>query len=76
MREAGLDPHGICTYCANEISSLVDRVRNVYGIQHVCVAVIGSITSAGAIHLLNTPDPTSVLRFSQAVGKNWHFPSS
>ncbi|GAB7342138.1 hypothetical protein MBLNU457_g0401t3 [Dothideomycetes sp. NU457] len=67
MREAGLDPHGICTYCANEISSLVDRVRTVYGISHVCVAVIGSITSAAATHLLNTPDPNAVLRFSQAI---------
>jgi len=68
MREAGLDPRGICTYCANEISSLVDRIRNVYGIQHICVAVIGSITSAATVHLLNIPDPNAVLRFSQAIG--------
>lgn len=69
LRGANLFPRDTCTYCANEISSLMNALRAMYGLRRVCLAVTGMLLSASTIHLLNLPSEPAVSYLSQALRK-------
>ncbi|KAF2720764.1 hypothetical protein K431DRAFT_269957 [Polychaeton citri CBS 116435] len=67
LRGAGLFPRGTCTYCANEISSLMNALRAMYGLRRVNLAVTGILLSASTIHLLNIPAEPSATSLVQGL---------
>ena len=67
LRGANLFPRDTCTFCANEISGLLNALRAMYGLRRVCLPVTGFLLSASTIHLLNLPSDTSGRHLSQAM---------
>ncbi|KAK5163709.1 uncharacterized protein LTR77_010382 [Saxophila tyrrhenica] len=64
---ANLWPREACTHSANEISSLMNALRAMYGLRRVSLAVTSLLLSAGTIHLLNLPQEPSSTHISQAL---------
>lgn len=67
LRGAGLYPRDTCTFCANEISSLVNVLRNIYGLRRVPLAVTWLLLSASTIHLLNLPSESASTHLCQGM---------
>lgn len=64
---ANLFPRDTCTICANEISSMMNILRAMYGMRRVCLAVPSLLLSASTIHLLNLPAEPSATHLSQGL---------
>lgn len=67
LSTANLYPRTICTYCANEITSLMNALRGMYGLRRVCLAAVGAIAAAGTMHLQNLPEPTASANLTQTL---------
>lgn len=67
LRAANLYPHDTCTFCANEISKLMNALRAMYGLRRVCLAVTNILLSASTIHLLNLPSESAAVHLSQGL---------
>ncbi|KAK3671894.1 hypothetical protein LTR78_008260 [Recurvomyces mirabilis] len=67
LRGAGLFPRDTCTFRANEISSLMNALRAMYGLRRVCHLVCSWIMSASTIHLLNLPQASAAANLSQGL---------
>ncbi|USW58402.1 hypothetical protein Slin15195_G117210 [Septoria linicola] len=67
LRAANLYPHDTCTFCANEISALMNALRAMYGLRRVTLAVTSLLLSASTIHLLNLPSEQAAAHLSQAL---------
>ncbi|KAL1302118.1 hypothetical protein AAFC00_002553 [Neodothiora populina] len=63
----GLYPREICTYCATEISNLMNAMRGMYGLRRVPLSTTVTVTSAATIHMMNLPSPDAALKFTQAL---------
>ncbi|KAK6386687.1 hypothetical protein LTR65_008750 [Meristemomyces frigidus] len=64
---AGLFPRDTCTFCAKEISSLMNALRAMYGLRRVCLAATSFLMSACTIHLLNLPSDSAASHLSQGL---------
>lgn len=79
LRGAGLFPRDTCTFCANEISALMNALRAMYGLRRVSLAVSSFLMSASTIHLLNLPSDSAAahlgqgLQDLQSMAVNHHF---
>lgn len=67
LRGAGLYPRDTCTYCANEISSLMNVLRAMYGLRRVVHLVCSVVMSASTIHLLNLPSEVAAAHLGQGL---------
>ncbi|RMY15072.1 hypothetical protein D0868_01090 [Hortaea werneckii] len=67
LRGAGLFPRDTCTFCANEISALMNALRAMYGLRRVCLAVSSFLMSASTIHLLNLPSESASAHLGQGL---------
>ncbi|KAK5110746.1 hypothetical protein LTR62_005623 [Meristemomyces frigidus] len=67
LRGANLYPRETCTLCANEISSLMNALRAMYGLRRVCHLICSWIMSSSTIHLLNLPDESAAANLSQGL---------
>jgi len=67
LQSAGLFPRDTCTVCANEISSIMNALRAMYGLRRVPLAVPSIILSASTIHLLNLPSEPAAAHLSQGM---------
>ena len=67
LQGADLYPRDTCTLCANEISSLMNALRAMYGLRRVTLPVTSLLLSASTIHLLNLPAEPSASHLSQAL---------
>lgn len=67
LRAANLYPRDTCTFCANEISALMNALRAMYGLRRVTLAVTSLLLSASTIHLLNLPSEESAAHLSQGL---------
>ena len=67
LRGAGLFPRDTCTFCANEISALMNALRAMYGLRRVSLAVSSFLMSASTIHLLNLPSDPAAAHLSQGL---------
>ncbi|PIA93746.1 Nitrogen assimilation transcription factor nit-4 [Cercospora beticola] len=67
LRAANLYPRDTCTFCANEISALMNALRAMYGLRRVTLAVTSLLLSASTIHLLNLPSEQAANHLSQAL---------
>ena len=68
LRAANLYPHDTCTFCANEISALMNALRAMYGLRRVTLIVTSLLLSASTIHLLNLgQSEQAAAHLSQAV---------
>lgn len=67
LRGAGLFPRDTCTFCANEISALMNALRAMYGLRRVCLSVTSFLMSASTIHLLNLPSDSAAGHLSQGL---------
>lgn len=64
---ANLYPRDTCTFCANEISSIMNTLRAMYGLRRVNLAVVNRTMSALTIHLLNVPSEPSASHLAQGL---------
>ena len=64
---ANLYPRDTCTFCANEISSIMGGLRAMYGLRRVNLAVVERLMSALTIHLLNLPSEPAASNLSQGL---------
>lgn len=60
-------PRDTCTFCANEISVLMNALRAMYGLRRVCLPVTGLLLSASTIHLLNLPNDQAAAHLTQGM---------
>jgi len=67
LQAVGLYPREICTYCANEISSLMNALRGMYGLRRISLSVTVILLSASTVHLLNLPSPNAAMHLVQAL---------
>ena len=67
LRSANLYPRHTCMVCADQISTLMNVLRALYGLRRVCLAVSGLLLSASTIHLLNLPNEPAATNLSQAL---------
>nr|POE52042.1 nitrogen assimilation transcription factor nit-4 [Quercus suber] len=67
LRNVNLYPVDIVTYCANQISSLMNALRAMYGLRRVALAVPNMLLSAATIHLLNLPAEPAASHLSQGL---------
>lgn len=67
LRAANLYPRDTCTFCANEISALMNALRAMYGLRRVSLAVTSLLLSASTIHLLNLPNEEAAAHLSQGL---------
>ncbi|KAK4496228.1 hypothetical protein PRZ48_012208 [Zasmidium cellare] len=67
LRAANLYPRDTCTFCANEISALMNALRAMYGLRRVTLAVTSHLLSASTIHLLNLPSEEAAAHLSQGL---------
>lgn len=67
LRGTNLYPRNTCTFCANKISDLSDALRALYGLRRVHLPMVGFLSLASTIHLLNLPSETSVRHLRQAL---------
>lgn len=67
LQGANLYPRDTCTVCANEISSLMNALRAMYGLRRIALPVASVLLSASTIHLLNLPSEPSASHLSQAL---------
>lgn len=64
---ANLYPRDTCTFCANEISSIMSTLRAMYGLRRVNLAVVNRLMSSLTIHLLNLPSEQSASNLAQGL---------
>lgn len=64
---ANLYPRDTCTFCANEISSIMNTLRAMYGLRRVNLAVVNRLMSSLTIHLLNLPSEPSASHLAQGL---------
>nr|POE75752.1 nitrogen assimilation transcription factor nit-4 [Quercus suber] len=67
LRNVNLNSFQIVTYCANEISGLMNALRAMYGLRRVALAVPNVLLSAATIHLLNLPSEPAAAHLSQGL---------
>ncbi|CAK4033896.1 Nitrogen assimilation transcription factor nit-4 [Lecanosticta acicola] len=67
LQAANLYPRDTCTFCANEISSLMNALRAMYGLRRVTLAVVNLVLSASTIHLLNLPSESAAAHLTQGL---------
>ena len=63
----GLYPREISTYCATEISNLMNALRGMYGLRRICLSVTDIVLSAATVHLLNLPSQSAAIHLTQAL---------
>lgn len=64
---ANLFPRDTCTFCANEISSIMNTLRAMYGLRRVNLPVVNRVLSSLTIHLLNLPSEPSAAHLAQGL---------
>lgn len=64
---ADLYPRDTCTFCANEISSIMNTLRAMYGLRRVNLPVINRLLSSLTIHLLDLPSEPSAVHLTQGL---------
>ncbi|KAK3069519.1 hypothetical protein LTR53_012082 [Teratosphaeriaceae sp. CCFEE 6253] len=67
LRGAGLYPRDTCTFCANEISSLMNALRAISGLRRVALNTCSWIKTASTIHLLNLPSEAAAANLTQGM---------
>jgi hypothetical protein len=55
LSDIGLYPRELATYCATEISKLMNALRGMYGLRRTSLAVSPILLSASTVHLMNLP---------------------
>lgn len=63
----GLYPRELATYCANEISKLMNALRGMYGLRRTSLSVSTILLSASTVHLMNLPSQNAAVQLTQAM---------
>jgi hypothetical protein len=69
LSDIGLYPRELATYCATEISKLMNALRGMYGLRRTSLAVSSIVLSASTVHLMNLPSQGAAVQLTQAMRK-------
>jgi len=69
LSDIGLYPRELATYCATEISKLMNALRGMYGLRRTSLAVSSFVLSASTVHLMNLPSQGAAVQLTQAMRK-------
>ena len=69
LSDIGLYPRELLTYCATEISKLMNALRAMYGLRRTSLAVSSILLSASTVHLMNLPSQGAAVQLTQAMRK-------
>ncbi|KAH0313709.1 hypothetical protein KCU71_g6856, partial [Aureobasidium melanogenum] len=67
LSDIGLYPRELATYCATEISKLMNALRGMYGLRRTSLAVSPILLSASTVHLMNLPSQGAAVQLTQAM---------
>ncbi|KEQ57679.1 uncharacterized protein M437DRAFT_79547 [Aureobasidium melanogenum CBS 110374] len=67
LSDIGLYPRELLTYCATEISKLMNALRAMYGLRRTSLAVSSILLSASTVHLMNLPSQGAAVQLTQAM---------
>ncbi|THW92568.1 hypothetical protein D6D06_07282 [Aureobasidium pullulans] len=67
LSDIGLYPRELATYCATEISKLMNALRGMYGLRRTSLAVSPILLSASTVHLMNLPSQGAAMQLTQAM---------
>lgn len=67
LLDSKVSPRDICTHSAENVSSLVARYRDYYGLRRVCVIMAHVILSSCTVHLLNLPTPSASFNLADGI---------
>ena len=62
-----VSPWGICTSCADTVSSLLATYRRIYSLRRATLIITHIILTSAIIHLLRLPDPSATKNVVQAI---------
>ncbi|KAI5236504.1 hypothetical protein E4T43_08601 [Aureobasidium subglaciale] len=67
LSDIGLYPRELATYCATEISKLMNALRGMYGLRRTSLVVSTILLSASTVHLMNLPSQGAAVQLTQAM---------
>lgn len=70
LSDIELYPRELATYCATEISKLMNALRGMYGLRRTSLAVSPILLSASTVHLMNLPSQGAAMQLTQAMRKS------